>query len=264
MKKSNLATHLKNRKTMKKLIYIFFFFLAVSCKKDKITPPAPDPCIGLQEVSADFLMEEMTSFNENLSIFTDTDTIYSEKPVRFTAKEENAEYTWYIGTEVLHTRSVTRFFSNALEGQTLPITLVVKKAANTSCFPLDDGYDSIVKYLSVSNQKIGVDSSYLMEGVFRLKEKNRTDSVDITIDVKRSLQNDILVDIFNYDGNGTNTVLPLTSGGYGARGFNYRQYWFYLAAHEVDFQHEINGKVTISIVSWGPNYNSYYYTGRKL
>jgi hypothetical protein len=249
---------------MKKITYILLFFLAVSCKKDKITPPAPDPCIGLHEVSADFLMEEMTSFNENLSIFTDTDTIYSEKPVRFTAKEENAEYTWYIGTEVLHTRSVTRFFSNALEGQTLPITLVVKKAANTSCFPLDDGYDSIVKYLSVSTQKIGIDSSYLMEGVFRLKEKNRTDSVDITIDVKLSLQGTKLIDIFNYDGNGTNSFSPTTYLGYGIKGMNYRQYWFYLAAHSVNLHHEIGGKITLNVIGNDSSFNSYYYTGRKL
>jgi hypothetical protein len=250
---------------MKKLIYIFFFFILVSCKKDKITPPAPDPCIGLQEVSADFLMEEMTSFNENLSIFTDTDTIYSEKPVRFTAKSENAEYTWYIGTEVLHTRSVTRFFNNVLEGQTLPITLVVKKAANTSCFPLDDGYDSIVKFLTVSTQKIGIDSSYLMEGIFRLKEKNRTDSVDITIDVKRDFfQTAILVDIFNYDGNGTNSFSPITSAGYGTEGMNYRQYRFYLAAHRVNLHHAIGGKITLNVIGNDSSFNSYYYTGRKL
>lgn len=250
---------------MKKIIYIFFFFILVSCKKDKITSPAPDPCIGLHEVSADFTMEEMTSFNENLSLFTDTDTIYSEKPVRFTAKEENAEYTWYIGTEVLHTRSVTRFFNNVLEGQTLPITLVVKKAANTSCFPLDDGYDSIVKFLTVSTQKIGIDSSYLMEGVFRLKEKNRTDSIDLIIDVKLNFQNDILVDIFNYDGNGTNSVITNpSSSGYGVEGMNYRQYRFYLAAHRVNLHHAIDGKITLNVVGNSLNHPTYYYTGRKL
>ena len=250
---------------MKKLIYIFFFFIVVSCKKDKITPPAPDPCIGLQEVSADFTMEEMTHANENLAKYTNTDTIFSKKNVRFTAKEENAEYTWYIGTEVLHTRSFTRYFGATLEGQSLPITLVVKKAANTSCFPLDDGYDSIVKYLSVSNQKIGVDSSYLMEGVFRFKEKNRTDSVDITIDVKLNFQNNILVDIFNYDGNGTNSVITNpSSSGYGVEGMNYRQYWFYLAAHSVNLHHEIGGKITLNIIGNDSSFNSYYYSGRKL
>jgi hypothetical protein len=249
---------------MKKLIYIFFFFIAVSCKKDKITPPTPVPCIGLQEVSADFLMEEMTHANENLAKYTNTDTIFSKKNVRFTAKEENAEYTWYIGTEVLHTRSFTRYFGATLEGQSLPITLVVKKAANTSCFPMDDGYDSIVKYLSVSNRKMAIDTSFLMEGVFRVKEKNKTDSVDITLNVKPNVQDVPLFDIYNYDGNGTNSISPITSLGYGYYGYNYRQYWFDLTYQRVDFHNAIDGKITINIVGKFISYQSYYYTGRKL
>ena len=249
---------------MKKLIYILFFFLAVSCKKDKITPPAPDPCIGLQEVSADFTMEEMTHANENLAKYTNTDTIFSKKNVRFTAKEENAEYTWYIGTEVLHTRSFTRYFGATLEGQSLPITLVVKKAANTSCFPMDDGYDSIVKYLSVSNRKMAIDTSFLMEGVFRVKEKNKTDSVDITLNVKPNVQGVPLFDIYNYDGNGTNSISPITSLGYGYYGYNYRQYWFNISDYRITLNHSLDGKITLDLLEPCCLLKPLHFSGRKL
>jgi hypothetical protein len=178
---------------MKKLIYILFFFLAVSCKKDKITPPAPDPCIGLHEVSADFIIEEKSASMVVNTLETETDTAYTKKTIKFTAKEENADYTWYIGSEVLHTKSVERYFDQTHNGQTYPITLVVKKQANVKCHPQDDGYDSIIKTITLVNRNIfnnGVHESVFLapqpnfEGTYRVKEVNASDSIEFTLDFR--------------------------------------------------------------------------------
>ena len=176
---------------MKKLIYILFFFIAVSCKKDKITPPAPDPCIGLHEVSADFIIEEKSASMVVNTTDTETDTAYTKKTIKFTAKEENADYTWYIGSEVLHTKSVERYFDQTHNGQTYPITLVIKKQANLKCHPLDDGYDSIVKTITLVNRNYDNvhQSEYSasqpnLEGTYRVKEVNATDSIEFTLDFR--------------------------------------------------------------------------------
>ena len=176
---------------MKKLIYIFFFFIVLSCKKDKITPPAQDPCIGLQEVSADFIIEEKSASMVVNTTDTETDTAYTNKTIKFTAKEENADYTWYIGSEVLHTKSVERYFDQTHNGQTYPITLVVKKQANLKCHPLDDGYDSIVKTITLVNRNYDNvhQSEYSapqphFEGTYRVKEMNATDSIEFTLDFR--------------------------------------------------------------------------------
>lgn len=176
---------------MKKLIYIFFFFIVVSCKKDKITPPGPDPCIGLQEVSADFVIEEKSASMVVNTTDTETDTAYTKKMIKFTAKEENADYTWYIGSEVLHTKSVERYFDQTHNGQTYPITLVVKKQANVKCHPLDDGYDSIIKTITLVNRNFDIvhQSVYSApqpnyEGTYRVKEVNATDSIEFTLDFR--------------------------------------------------------------------------------
>lgn len=243
------------------LITISSLLFITSCKKEQPQMSSlNEGCDCAKEVSADFLMEEMTSGNTNWALYTNTDSIYSKKNVRFTANEDSAEYTWYIGTEILHTRSITRYFDNSLQGQSLPITLVVKKKANTICFPNDDGYDSIVKQLHVSNQIVVTDSSYLLEGMFRFKEQNSNDSVDIIVDFRSTLSSSpFIVDLYNYDGNGTNSI-----GDYGVPSYNYRQIWFYLGAHKAILHHHINSAVTLNIIGNSSSFPSYYYTGRKL
>ena len=113
-----------------------------------------DPCEGAEEVTADFtIMEDgypstlpLGSPLDTLFKPFDTDTVRLTR-VEFTAKEEDAEYTWLIGAETLHTRSVVR--SGFPKGETIPITLIVKKEPNTMCFPDDDGIDTLVRYLHI-------------------------------------------------------------------------------------------------------------------
>ena len=109
-----------------------------------------EECSCATKANANFTIEEMTSGNPNLAKYTETDSIFSEKNVRFYATEEAEEYTWYIGSEVIHTREVMRYFDNSLVGQTIPVKLVVKKSPNLICFPNEDGTDSLVKYFTVA------------------------------------------------------------------------------------------------------------------
>jgi hypothetical protein len=182
-------------------------------------------CDCASEVSAEFLMEEfMTSTSELLS---ETDTMNRGNNILFTAMDSTADYIWYIGSEVIDEKTFTRSFDASLIGQTLPMHLVVKRTPNNICFPNDDGYDSITKYLTVidpGNQY--VDSTYRIEGVFRMKDASMADSVDITLDMDNSYVypetgvNWGPVFVFkNMDGQGLE--IPFRE-----RGNTYRQVWF--------------------------------------
>jgi hypothetical protein len=170
---------------------IFAFLFAIllvtffSCRKEKPElAEEVNPCDGANEVNGNFIIEEMTTVNTNFALYTITDTIYKNKSVRFTALEDDAEYTWYIGTEVLHTKEVTRYFSDTWSGVNIPITLVTKKKSNKLCFPDDDGYDSITKFFHVSNLPIwNIPDAILgpVEGSFRMHSPHLPDSFDINM-----------------------------------------------------------------------------------
>ena len=179
-----------------------------------------NPCDGANEVNGNFIIEEMTTVNTNFALYTITDTIYKNKSVRFTALEDDAEYTWYIGTEVLHTKEVTRYFSDTWSGVNIPITLVTKKKSNKLCFPDDDGYDSITKFFHVSNLPIwNIPDAILgpVEGSFRMHSPHLPDSFDINIDVT-FLGGTTYFNIENYDGLGSNCLQQARP-----KAYNYRQ-----------------------------------------
>lgn len=204
------------------MIILLSIFVLTGCHKDqKIMPNPTQGCDCAHEVSADFLMEEMTEPNINFARYTDTDTIYANKNVRFSAKEDGAEYTWYIGAEVLTTKTVTRFFSDALIGQTLPITLVVKKNPNTICFPNDDGYDSITKYLTIVERNIYYDNTISrLEGQYKMKSPLLSDSTLITVEIYYQNGSNQFLKIYNYDGQGSNCSI-----GSSHVENNYRELW---------------------------------------
>lgn len=161
-------------------LFLTALLLVWACRKEKpeLGIGDKDPCGCASEVSADFVIVESKYMPSNQGLYTLTDDITGGSTVVFDALEENAEYTWYIGSEILTTKSVTRYFQNNLVGQTLPITLVVRKQPNTTCFPSDDGYDSIVKYMTVHDAC----NNHPLSGVFRMAPQNSTDSIDIRIE----------------------------------------------------------------------------------
>ncbi|MDB0037897.1 hypothetical protein N9F08_00890 [bacterium] len=251
-------------------------FLFLGCKKHEQPEMNPqyEECNCAHEVSAEFLMEEMSSFTTSAK-YTNTDSIFSSKNVRFYGLEENAEYTWYIGTEIVTSREVIRYFNDGLVGQTLPIALVVKKTPNNICFPNDDGYDSIVKQLSVAQLPTYtlLDTTFL-EGTYRMKSPLHIDSVDIIIDYRNYSNGlDKRIDIYNYDGIGSNCLNRIPRGG-----TNFRQFWTFgdNSVTQSDYlqgtvHHLLDGGVEMNLTTGGyvsgtyvTELNHFEYRGRKI
>ena len=219
---------------IKIVLLLLVSFAVVMCKK-KVQPALSEinkDCGCAKEVSADFLMEEATSTNPNFAKYTETDTIYRDKNVRFTAKEENAEYTWILGLDTVHTRSVTRYFYNWMVGNTYPITLIVKKKSNSICLPNDDGYDSITKHITVVAMNLnGASGELHFEGQYKVKSPLLPDSTIISLDYyyvsSGAFQN--MLNVINYDGEGADCLHNINHAiGYDDISFNYKQIfdWF--------------------------------------
>lgn len=180
-----------------------------ACKKEqpKMNDGLSD-CDCAEETSADFFIEEQSVNVPSVAYYTDTDSIQLNKNVRFRPKQEGGSYKWYIGSEVLETQEVTRFFGTSTEGLTVPITLVHKKKPNKICFPNDDGIDSIVKYLTITSFPIdmGADVDFgSIEGLYRVKSDHLPDSFDVEIQVIKVLGLP-KVNFYNYDGQGSNCL----------------------------------------------------------
>ena len=234
-----------------------------------MTTEVVNPCDCATEVSAEFKMEEYGWSTERLS---ETDTMYGGNNLLFTALDSTADYTWYIGAEVITERSFYRNFDASLIGQTLPMHLVVKKTPNKTCFPNDDGYDSITKYITVvafeGGAQFYIDTNYRIEGVFRMKGINSNDSIDITID----LVNNYLYQATGFNWyqtfvfkniDGGNTEIPFKKNG-----TTYRQFWF--ESNGLGFSSDcyirfINSpsKIEFKFGSF-EGYPSYHFFGRKI
>jgi hypothetical protein len=243
------------------LIISFLLLLAYSCKKQQPQMnAAQNACDCIEETTAEFKIYEVLAIGGPAEWTSETDTTYAERNVRFIPKEDDAEYTWYIGSEIVNTKILGRYFSLAQGGQDIPVTLVVKKKPNAICFPNDDGYDSITKTFHVANYKynyLNPDTTFI-EGKYRLYDANNSDSIDITIDL-----------FYQY----------LQTGGYGVRVINlknvsdtisidpsvsFRQlkFNFYLVG---DFRVNLDGQVTFDFVDKTVNpYKTYALKGRKL
>ena len=245
--------------------------LITACKKEqpKLSEFNKD-CSCATEVSADFAMKEVAS-HINARYRTETDTILYNKTVWFVPKEADANYTWYIGAEIITEKTFNRYFNGSLKGQTLPITLVVKKTPNNICLPNDDGYDSIVKYLTVSNKNyedVYDLPNHLFEGTFRFKDSlgnHSEDSVDLDIE----LTNNEFINGLVF---GRRMKITHLGGQDSVVYFrneyiNYREIWigfgqFYKRAR---FKHATNGRVEFEMEQGlAIERPSIYFIGRKL
>jgi hypothetical protein len=140
--------------------------LVLSCSRckeedctDSTNPDCPnyvapvDPCAGKTEVSADFIIEQRVNSIGMDEQFIACDTsiaLYNRTHV--TASIENAElYKWIIGTDTISGPTASFFFSESQSGQSYPVTLIVQKAPNLTCFPYDNGMDTVTKFIHVIN-----------------------------------------------------------------------------------------------------------------
>ena len=120
--------------------------LAVSCNKDN---PQPNPCTGASPFKATFdILEEVGD------TLIATDTAVTNNRVFFKAPKGYDSYTWYVDNEKVDNfytqKDPTQFFLGFMyPAKDVKITLVAKKKPNLTCFPKDDGVDTVTKYLQV-------------------------------------------------------------------------------------------------------------------
>lgn len=274
---------MKKHKTLL-VLTITTLVVLLACKKEKPElNPAADPCACASEVTADFVIEELLTQIPN-DIWIETDTTLHDKRVRFRALEDNAEYTWYIGLDIETNQAPWKFFSDQWIGNNIPITLVVKKDPNKTCFPDDDGYDSITKTFYVSqflidhgwNEDVELGT---IEGVYRVFSNELNDSIDIEVDVV-NINSTISVNITNFDGTGINCGSDVTRG---LKAASYREIvidpWYsfvdasnnYCNGLSGTIRNPLNGpaELIMNSLRWEGNptniiEKTYHYKGRKL
>lgn len=108
-----------------------------------------DPCLGKNEVSAAFTIEEVLYEHRDSLHYIPTDTtVAGPNFVVFKAVHEADSYTWRIGNDsrVWNTRSVTLRFQDPTE---LLVALAVSSTPDSNCFPFDNGLDTVVRRLVV-------------------------------------------------------------------------------------------------------------------
>jgi hypothetical protein len=185
------------------MLSLFALLLVVvwACRKEKPEIGNFDICDCESPVSADFEIFEASGSNVVGTNLTLTDHILGGSWAAFHAKESDAMYRWYIGSQILTNKEVARYFSQQWEYYDIPITLVVEKEPNLKCFPYDDGYDSVTKIMKVIPR---FDHEPLSRGTFRVADLGLTDSFEINIDFEyhELLQPPIYFIITNYDGAG--------------------------------------------------------------
>lgn len=125
-------------------------FAAQSCKKECHDPANPacenyDPCFGQKKTNADFTISEYVGGKS-----FETDEVWRNSYVQFTAKQDFDSYQWVIGThkDTFYTKSCG--LSGFPEGQSVQVRLVGKRAPNTGCFANDDGIDTFYKTFKVT------------------------------------------------------------------------------------------------------------------
>ncbi|MBS1553793.1 MAG: hypothetical protein JSU09_02605 [Bacteroidetes bacterium] len=127
----------------------------------------PDPCKGLKPVYADFKFQD--KFSGIDSLFT-IDTVLMEafqgayyKRLIFTASESDAKYNWLVGENIKTFTEQTFFLDFTQPYGSIETKLTVNKAPNKSCFPSDDGIDSVTKRLYLLEKS---NFKYAFEGTF--------------------------------------------------------------------------------------------------
>lgn len=122
--------------------------LAVVLFMASCTKHQEDPCRALHATSADFSIMEyhgnIYPLNQLWKYYS-SDTV-SSLYIQFKANDSLADaYEWHIGSGIYTKRSVALYFPNSIVGQSVPITLILSKKTNQTCFPNDRGVDTLTK-----------------------------------------------------------------------------------------------------------------------
>lgn len=128
----------------------------------------PDPCDSLTPFEASFSMGvyfEGGAGEWEIDTLIASDTVINKKFITFIADEVYDSYEWHIGEDprVFTENRVSLLFS--LPEDSIRIQLIAKKKPNQTCFPNDNGIDTVVHYLTIikkeDNPIIGIYKGYL-------------------------------------------------------------------------------------------------------
>jgi hypothetical protein len=159
---------------MKKIFFIIAslcMLLCSTCSYEDIVPE--NPFANKQATTAAFTMMETfqpAQYTQNWNYY-DTDTSIGGY-ITFTALQQDADsFVWNIGYEIEPRRGKKILVSFKNMGQqTIKIRLKVYTKPNKLCFPLDDGIDTVDRYLTF------VDTSNII-GMWRGYNTNQPDSL---------------------------------------------------------------------------------------
>ncbi len=114
--------------------------------------PPVDPCEGINEVSADFIIEERVENDDGTMIYRATSGgVLVNSEIHLMALQNGLSYQWNIGADVILNQDHYFYFPEEFAGQTIPIQLIVEGPIDSICNPTDNGMDTITKYITVYN-----------------------------------------------------------------------------------------------------------------
>lgn len=157
-----------------KILMLPFLLLLVACPEEEV-PVKPDPCDGEVPFSADFhIYEAHESFPENW-VYYDTDTV-GIPSVIFHALNDNANYEWHLGSEIITERTFTRMYFPINEF--IPVTLIARRKKDTGCFPDEKEIDTVTRYFyTLGITEDGCYENNVNEGTFVGYNNDNPDSL---------------------------------------------------------------------------------------
>lgn len=167
------------------LLYLFLLF-AVSCSRckeeceDSSNPACPnyvDPCLATTEFDSDFIIEQIVRYPDEF--WEIGDLVISNRIFKVKCNTPADSVKWIIGADIIEANEYAFTFPEEFEGQTIPLTMITKGTPNISCFPHDNGRDTVTKYVRIIHW-----TDAPIFGSYRIKTNNpETDSFDVSMQV---------------------------------------------------------------------------------
>lgn len=142
---------------MKNFIYgllLTILVFAGSCKKkDEVS----DPCKGYQPLSADFIIEQELTRNQNGSLEglvkapVHHTVRIGDRSVFLTARQDMDSYEWRIGTDDRVWKTKTVEISFGRPNEKIKIMLIGKRKANKACGSDSKEVDTVYRYIETVN-----------------------------------------------------------------------------------------------------------------
>ncbi|QNL22227.1 hypothetical protein HZR84_09850 [Hyphobacterium sp. CCMP332] len=146
-----------NLKAQSLFFLIFLYVIACNESQDSLTPtrcndpfnpdcPNYDPCLLKTPVNAQYTISTPLA---RTGAYLDTlveDTAFAGGNILFKANIEDADYyKWYLGLDTIEGENVKEVVRNinSLPYGIYTSSLIITKSADTTCFPFDDGTDTV-------------------------------------------------------------------------------------------------------------------------